>query len=410
MAGPTGYQTTPQKAAPAPSAGTGQAPPARPYPFPVGVYESLTQDYDNTVALGGTIAAWTAPVQLPLWNASPTGWVRGFWLDFTLTIAGNAATPAFAADGPWSAIQKVTIYDLGGEVVLQLLGYEWMIMNKFGGYFEVGDPRADITFSVTTGSGASAGSFHYALYLPFEVVARDALGVVQNESKPGWKVEVWMDSATNAFGVGGTLPTGTGTASVRVRGFIESYTEPAQNAPNGRPFAQTPPLPGTLQYWKSENVSLPSGNTKYDLSNGIGFPIRNIIYYVRDASNSTRATADANWPDPATLLIGNVNFFTRSKNLWITKMSKAYGFSSLGATTPAVDSAQGRETGVFPVWFTQDFGLQPGGELRFKYLDTQVNSLVRLTGSFGGTTTFFAMVNWLATPSQNRYQLIAGGS
>jgi hypothetical protein len=402
MAGPAGMQAAPQNKAQAQV-------PMRPYAFPVGVYESLTQDYDNTVTLGTTIAAWTAPIQCPLWNPSPTGWLRGFWLDFTLTIAGNAATPAYAADGPWSSVQKVTIYDLGGEVVLQLLGYEWMIMNKFGGYFELGDPRADLTYSVTTGSGASAGSYHFCLYLPFEAVARDALGVVQNESKPGWKVELWMDSAANAFGVGGTLPTGTGTASVRVRGYIESYTEPASAAPGGRPFAQTPPLPGTLQYWKSESQALPAASTKYDLSNGIGFPIRNIIYYVRDAGNATRATADANWPDPSTLLIGNVNFFTRGKNLWITKMSKAYAFGASGGAAPAADTAQGRENGVFPVWFTQDFTGLPGSELRFKYLDTQVNSLVRFTGSFGGATTFFALTNWLATPSQNRYALIAGG-
>jgi hypothetical protein len=52
---------------------------------------------------------------------------------------------------------------------------------------------------------------------------------------------------------------------------------------------------------------------------------------------------------------------------------------------------------------------KPGDELRFKYLDTQVNTLVRLTGSFGATMTLFAMTNWLATPAQNRYSLIAGG-
>jgi hypothetical protein len=277
-------------------------------------------------------------------------------------------------------------------------------MNKLGGYFEVGDPRADLTFSQTAGAGGTGGSEHVLLYIPFEAVMRDALGTVQNESKPGWKVEVWLDSSAQTYS---TAPTTLGSA--RLRGFPDSYTEPAAMAPNGRAFAQTPPLPGSLQYWKSENVSLPTGTAKYDLTNGIGFPIRNIIYYVRDGGNATRATADANWPDPATLLFGNINYFTRTKNLWLSKMSKAYGMAAVGATIPAVDTAQGRENGVFPVWFTQDMGGVPGNELRFKYLDTQVNSLVRLTGIFGGATTFFALVNWLATPSKNRYALISGG-
>jgi hypothetical protein len=241
------------------------------------------------------------------------------------------------------------------------------------------------------------------LYLPFEAVSRDALGTVQNESKPGWKIELWLDSSAQTYS---TPPTALGTW--RVRGYPDSYTEPAAAAPNGRPFAQTPPLPGSLQYWKSENQALPSGNTKYDLTNGIGFPIRNIIYYGRDTGNSTRATADGNWPDPSTLLIGNINYFTRSKNLWISKMSKTYGMTAYGTTVPAADQANGRENGVFPVWFTQDMQSSPGNELRFKYLDTQVNSLVRLTGIFGGATTLFALVNWLATPSKNRYALISG--
>lgn len=377
-----------------------KAPPARPYPFPVGVYESTVQDYDFSVT------QLTSPVQMPLWNISPTGWLRGLWLDFTMTTAGNAATVVFNADptaGGFSGVQKVILYDLGGEVVVSLSGYEVLVMNKFGGYFDVGDPRADITFSQTAGAGATGGSFHLIFYVPLEAVPRDGLGTVQNESKPGWKVEIWMDSSAQTYT---TPPTTLG--SMRLRGFVDSYTEPAAAAPNGRPFAQTPPLPGSLQYWKSENQVLPSGNAKYDLTNGIGFPMRNILTYGRDNSNSTRATADTNWPDPMTLLLGNINVFTWSKNMWISRISKWYGFASLGATVPAVDTPQGRENAVFPYPLTRDFGLKPGQELRFKYFDTQVNSLVRFQGSFGASTAFFALVNWMATPSKNRYALISG--
>lgn len=389
MTAPTAAPTKPGVVAP------------RPYPFPVGVYESTTQDYDNTIALGATVAAWVGGIQAPIWNVSPTGWLRTIWLDFTLTIAGNALTPTMAADGPFSVIQKCTLYDLGGEVVMQITGYEWAVLNKFGGYYEIGDPRQDITFTVTAGSGTSAGSFHFILALPFEAVARDALGTVQNESKPGWKVELFFDSPANTFAV---QPTGAATASMRVRGYPESYTEPLASAPNGRPFSQTPPLPGSLQYWKSENAPLPAGNAKYDLSNGIGFPLRNIIYYARAASDSTRATADTNWPDPSTLLLGNINLYTRSKQLWISRLGKDFGL-----TNTTVDTAMGRENGVFPIYFTRDFGLRAGAEVRFKYLDTQVNTLLRFTGSFGAAVTLFALTNWIAVPSKNRYALIAGG-
>jgi len=387
--------------APANAPAKGNVAPPRPYPFPVGVYESGVQDYEQALPMTA------APQQFPIWNVSPTGWLRGMWFDFRMTTAGNAATVVFNGDptaGGFCGVQKVVLYDLGGETVLTLSGYEWLVMNKFGGYFEVGDPRADLTFTQTAGVGAGlGGSYHFLLYLPFEAVARDGLGIVQNESKPGWKVELWADSTAQTYTTPPTTP-----GSLRCKGFPDSYTEPAAAAPNGRPFAQTPPLPGSLQYWKSENNGLPSGNAKYDITNGIGFPIRNIIYYARGAADSLRATGDTAWADPSTLLIGNINYFTRSKDLWIGKMSRSFGLASVGASVPAVDTAQGRENGVFPVWFTQDMSAHPGDELRFKYIDTQVNSLLRLQGSFTGAVTLFALVNWLATPSKNRYALISG--
>src|SRR5215510_14960495 len=97
-----GEMTTPLKSG---ATTKGSAPPPAPYPFPVGVYESGVQDYDQTVILGATVAAWTSTVQLPIWNVSPTGWLRGLWIDTVLSIGGNAAG-SFANDAPWTFYSK----------------------------------------------------------------------------------------------------------------------------------------------------------------------------------------------------------------------------------------------------------------------------------------------------------------
>ncbi|MDB5910546.1 MAG: hypothetical protein JWP34_4660 [Massilia sp.] len=382
------------KPAPGKTGGNAPPPPA-PWPFPVGVYESTVQDYDVSVV------QTTSAQQLPLWNISPTGWMRGVWMDFRMAVTGQATNSvSYAGDNPFSGVQKVTLYDLGGEVVQQFTGYDWMCVNKFGAYFGIGDPRNDIQYTATTGTGSTAGSFHFNLYLPLEIVARDALGTVQNESKPGWKIEIYIDSQALTYN---QVPSVQGT--MRVRGYPDSYTEPAAAAPNGRPFAKTPPLPGTLQYWKSENNTIPAGNGKYDLTNGIGFPIRNMFYKVIDTSTPTRAVGDGDWPDPFQLLLGNVSLKNISKDVYLTKLCRDFGLIS---STP--DTANARENGVFPQYFTKDFTKDPGSEVRMKYLDTQVNSLVRLNGSFGAANTTNVLVNWIATPSKNRYALIAGGS
>lgn len=380
---------------PAPKSGGAAPPPPSPWPFPVGVYDPSVQDYDETETQA------TSAQQFPIWNISPTGWLRGVWLDVAMTVTGQSTNSvSYSKNNPFSLLQKISVYDLGGEIVQSYTGYELLCINKFGGYFEVGDPRADVTYTATTGTGSTGGTFHFTLFVPLEAVARDSLGTVQNESKPGWRIEIYADSQANTYN---QVPSVQG--SIRIRGYVDSYTEPASMAPSGRPFAQTPPLPGSLQYWKSENDTVPSGAGHYDLTNGIGFPIRNILFTLIDTSAGTRAAGDADWPDPIELLIGNIQLLNVLKNVYITKFSRDFGLTSTTA-----DTAGGRENSVMPYYRTKDFGLKPGAEVRMKYLDTQVNTLLRLQGSFGAACSVYALTNWIATPSKNRYALIAGGS
>lgn len=393
-------------AAPAKTTGNapaGNQPAPRPWPFPVGVYESDVQDY--SAALAQTANAQ----QFPIWNLSPTGWIRGVWLDVNMVVSGNVTNSvSFSKDNPWSAIQSITLYDLGNEVILQLLGYQVMVMNKYGGYFNVGDPRSDVNYSTTTGTGGSGGSFHFTLYLPLEIIARSALGVVQNESKPGWKIQVYLDSQANTYN---QVPSVFGTLTIL--GYIASYTEPAGGSASGRPFSQTPPQPSTLQYWKYEGATvIAAGQSKYDLTNGIGFPIRNVFYVFYDTSANTRAAGQNDIPTPFQLFLGNVQLYNRLLASYLAEAGRDFGFFGSiggGGTANTFDTSQAPENGVLPFYRTLDFDSTPGSEYGYKYWDTNVNTLFRLQGSFAAQVNLFAMVNWIATPSKNRYALIAGG-
>jgi hypothetical protein len=284
-------------------------------------------------------------------------------------------------------------------------------MNKYGGYFAVGDPRGDVNYSATTGTGGSAGTFHFVLYIGLEIIGRSALGVVQNESKPGWRVEIYMDSQANTYN---QVPSTMGT--LRMRGYTASYTDtqPAGYVSGNtvRPFSQSPPLPGTLQYWKTEGATLiAAGSAKYDLTNGIGFPLRNVFYLFYDASTGTRVTGDADIPDPFVLNLGNLQLYNRSLATYFAEMGRDFGFYGVFAgTANSNDGAMARENGVLPFYRTLDYANEPGNEYGYKYWATNVNTLLRLQGTFAAQTNLFAMVNWIQTPSKNRYQLISGGS
>lgn len=394
--------TTPAPAVPSKPASTGgsgragQAPaPPRPYPYPVGMYDNESQD-------GGAMSLLqtTAAQQFPIYNITPTGWIRGVWFDFTMLVTANVTNVvSYAKDNPVSSINKMTLRDLGQQAVIGPIGgYDWLTLCKFGAYQNIGDPRADLTWTAVAGSGSTAGSFTFSLYLPFEFVQRDASGVAENKSKPGWTVELWLDSQANTYN---QVPSVMGT--MQVAAFPLSYSSPVSATPTGRSFAPTPPLPGTLQYWRTENGALPAASAQYDLTNGIGFPIRNLIYKYLDTSSGTRLGGDLAFASPVTLQYGQIIMFSKTTKRWISEMGRAYPL-----TSTAPDTATAREYGVYVWWRTQDFDMQPGAELRQRYLDTKTNQLVRLSGTWGAAGSLNVLTNWIAPVTADYYSLVAG--
>lgn len=389
--------TTPNGAATAAKARPGQAQPqAAPPPqiFRVGVYDTELPDYDQNVTM------ITSTVNYPTYTVTPTGWLRGFWFLFECTTSGNSANVAFKSDAPFNAVNKITFKDVGNrEVFGPLGGYDWETVMKFGGYFEVGDARSDPVFSVTTGTGGTGGSFTMVMYLPIESVQRDSLGDIENKSSSSaYKIEVVLEASGVIYS---TAPSTLG--SVRLRITSDSYTEPAAADSMGRPLAQAPPAAGTMQYWTSENIALNAGAAKYLLNNGLGYPIRNIIFKLVDSTGS-RAQGDADWPDPVTFTFGQNQLFQRITKLWISRMAKNYGL-----TSATVDSSLGRENGVYPVWFTRDFGFKPGAELRNALLVTKTGNTLQWAGTIGGsgTHTLYVAVNYLVPPGNDAARLRA---
>jgi len=389
--------TTPA-VAPARPAGTGAktsaAPAPRPYPFPVGMYDNEAQD-------GGqfSLLQTTAPQQFPIYNITPTGWIRGVWFDFNMVVTANSGnTVSYSGDNPVSAVQKITLRDLGQQAVIgPISGYDWLTLCKFGAYQNIADPRADLTWTAIAGSGPTAGSFSFSLYLPFEFCARDSIGTAENKSKPGWTVELWLNSQAASYN---QVPSVMGT--MQMVAFPVSYSSPVAASPMGRSFSSAPPLPGTLQYWRTENGAVPASSANYDLVNGIGFPIRNLIYKFLDTASGTRLGGDAAFPSPVTLQYGQIIQFAKTTKRWASEMGRSYGLFN----NP--DTALGREYGVYVWWRTQDFDMQPGAELRQRYLDTKTNQLVRLSGSFALAGSLNVLTNWIAPVTADYYSIVQG--
>jgi hypothetical protein len=379
----------------------GKQPAAPPQVFRVGVYETDTPDIDVT------LAATAAAQKLGTFKISPNGWLSGIWCFFQLTVTGGTYTAS--GDNPWSGIQKVTFRDVGNrEIVGPLTGYEWFVINKYGGYWPGSpDPRTPVNGYQNPGTSGSVCQF--MLYLPLEIVYRDTLGEIENKSSSSsYTLEIYIDSMANTFG-GGTF---TGI-SWRFRGNLQGYTEPEPADSRGRPFSQAPPAAGTVQYWASEIWVAVAGINRYNQQNGIGYAIRNIIDIAYDNANGTRATGwnfsnpeatGGDWPDPFTLAFGKVQLFQRPAPMWQNLMARWYGWYTASLTS---DAAGAPENGVFAQPFNREFDTIAGNELRNGYLITKAGNTVQGSGTFVLAANVHVLTNYIVPPGNDAARLRA---
>jgi hypothetical protein len=378
-----------------------QAAPLQPWPFPVGVLDTQNaSDYDQTKTMS------TGTVQFPDVQVQPDGWTRGIWFDINGVATSNTNTVTFNSDAaagsgaPFTAINTVLFKDTGGEQIFgPFNGYDWATTNKFGGYFEVGDPRADYNYSTTTGSATNSGSFHSSLYLPIEISEADALGDVENRSENSiYRVSLTLEQSSVVYGVAPlNLP------AVEIKTTQDSYTEPvAAMSLSGRPVSEAPPSPGTLQYWKQEDDSAIPGSGAHSsyITNGIGNGYRNILFKLI-RNSGTRANGTSDWPDPQELDLGTTRIRNLYKKTWQDKQIRAFGFTG----GSSADVANGLENGVFPLWFDKDTGMNPGNESRRKYLRTKPGNTLKLRGSYGNAGVLYITSNYIV-PRNNDFSAI----
>ena len=386
-------------AAPAQQAPNGRARQAAPAarPFRAGVQSMEDPQYDNTRTFNANTQ------DFPDFQLNGDGFLRKVWIHVQCTTSGNGATVTFAQNGPWNAIDTVQFLDTAQRPIFGPFdGYTMMIINKWGGYFNQNDPRASVIYSAITGAGGTGGSFTFMLVIPLELVQRDGLGSLVNKNTAvPFKVKLRLAASATPYGTAPTTP-----GSVRVRMIQDNWWEPERSDPKGHPLSPTPPQVNTTQFWNSNSYALNAGNVPgQQLTTGLGYPIRVILFTLVDASNS-RSQGDADWPDPVTLTVEKNQLFQRSKQSWQDRIGKSY---DLNAGT--ADGARTLENGVFPVWFNDDFTSQPGNELRNGYLITRGGQNFLWTGNIGGSGvhTLGTVVNFVAAANGDPASLAMAG-
>lgn len=355
-------------------------------PFRQGT-QPTTRSTGGVYTITGTqLNAGAVPIQT--FQVPPSNLLRQIVIEVAATVTGNSASVAFNADMPLGALSVVNFALANGTAIVggsNFSSYSLGMALKYFGFTGYGDPRNSAVYSVTTGTGASGGSFNIVYRIPVEVVARTGLGSLPNTStQTPFTLDLSVASLSSIYS---TAPTTAADISVQVTISVNGYWNGGNAA-----YSPTPQQFGTTNYINAATIPGLSGNTQIALPNvGLGYPVRNFMFINRLVSGGARNQSD--WPAPFQLTYRGQNWKQYdSVNLWQDEMSQMYGFN--GTT---IDTATGLDTGVFNITTVEDFDSRPGNELG-AYLNTQVGDEIELLGSFGAACNVTEIVNFLAVP------------
>jgi hypothetical protein len=307
----------------APSGGQAHAPVAM-IPFTSAAHEHTEQAFQlNNVALTASSQQLNVP------DVPAYGYLRHLMLEVTLS-GGTLGAGALHADFPECIFQNIALVDTNGAPIFGPLdGYATLWSNIIGGYAYNQDPRK-------APQGVRTINAKFFLRIPIEISHYDALGCLNNQNAAGaYKLQLQLNPSTVIF------PTAPTTApTVTIKGWLEAWSQPAQQDVAGHPQALTPPAHGTAQFWSAKVAQVAVGNNTTPLTR-VGSLIRNIVVIARDA---TGARSDGVFPDPITLQWDARSQWFESQGYRIQKMFES------------IENLSTRDTGVF--WFPFNTALQ----------------------------------------------------
>jgi hypothetical protein len=265
------------------------------------------------------------------------GYFRWLELQIVGVTAGNSATTAFNADGPWNVIQQISLVNNAGDTLISpLTGYQLFVCNKYFALSEDppnNDPRRDNQYSTTTGAGATGGSFSCSLRLPAEVDGRDAFCAIPNgASNKQYIVNLTLAPSSTVYT---TAPTTAPLVTVSAVSYF--WTAPNATSSTGNPQATAPIGNGSVSMLRVNPVPVTPGDKYFPISTGN--VIRNVAFVLRTAAG-VRTVAD--WPLITSIVFNNDVLFYKPQGQWLNDMA-----SNFGLNTAAVEQAGGLDNGVY---------------------------------------------------------------
>lgn len=351
--------------------------------------------FDQTNNPGTTLS----PINVPAY-----GFLRGLWVRVDAVggtgVAATYGSTAAGFDFPFTVFTFIGLFDVNGAPLYGPFasGFQSYLIGKYGGYHRYFDARVgDSTFPTN-------GNFGFWLYIPVELVRRNALGALANlNAAATYKLQLTLNTIAGTYLV---VPT-TGPTGFRVRIWLDAWAQPPATDLLGNMTQQIPYAHGTTQFHSESVYTIGAGNQIVRLLR-VGLYIRNLIVTVRQTTGArmitNQATSDAMWPDPVQLFLDGFELQNVGQNFFWQDMYSLWNVSPQnidGATSPLVS---GRDTSVYVFNFIDDDSPLPGMEERNRYLPTLQSSRLELRGTFGASTASLSVITNDVAPAGDIFQ------
>lgn len=375
-------------------------------PFPVASLRRSRQAFDTgNLTPGQNVSAMEIP--------AAGGFLRFIEMVITGTTAGNSAAVAFNADAPWNVLQYIEFLPPSGDPpIVPHSGYQLMLWNKYGFFSQKPpycDPRRDVNYWASTGTGATGGSFSLTLRLPFEIDPDSGYCAISNSaSNKSYLLNLIINTTAAIYS---TAPTAAPT--VRVIGWMYFWDEPSQSTRQGTQQETAPLDLGSYSQLRIDTPPVTPGDKYLKVNNG-GPVLRNMLIVLRTSANA-RVTTLGDMPQLWDLVFNNRDRFIMSDTQLLSDMAEAYGYQQgTGGSAPNTfgipaqggygllpqwDVSNGLDQGVrcFP-YFNDFAGISPRNP-RSQYQVTGDATLLQVRGtSFGSSVATCELLTNLIRP------------
>jgi hypothetical protein len=316
-------------------------------------------------------------------NIGAYGYARSLWIQVETVEEGTTEAEATEnEDCPWKIFSSIQLNDVNGTPLFNPMnGYTMLWCNILGGYRGVPDPRQAPYYS------SSMKKPKFSLRVPIEVSRKNAFGAIANQNSGAmYKLYLSINDKASLVTKYSKMP------KLRIRVYLEAWSQPDDYNLAGRPQAEGPPLLDSAQY-HSHYVRDTQKGANTVLLTEVGDLIRFVLIIARTGAG---ARSDAVMADPIEMKWdGNVmHTFTRM-------MQEEH----LAACVPQLKE---RDKGVFAFLFNIGVHGTVGDDSPTLYYPTMQSTRLELIGNTaeaGSWDIVSDVVAPVAVSAAERYQV-----